>query len=108
MDNNMLQDIKKGRFRQNNATTLRALNLLRTRYERLNDVKYALPDMSEQEYLDSINYLYEAGYLLIRDIRTKQPANPADHNYDTLEGKLSHRGIKILSGDIVDNSIGVI
>jgi hypothetical protein len=108
MENNQLQDIKRGRFKQNNAATLRALNLMRTRYERLSDVKYALPDMAEQEYLDSINYLYEAGYLLIREVRTKAPANPADYEYGMLEGKLSHLGIKILAGDIIDNSIGVI
>lgn len=108
MQNNMMQDLKRGRFKQNNAAVLRALNLLRTRYERLSDVKYALPDLTEQEYLDSINYLYEAGFLLIRSIRSRESANPADCEYGLLEGKLSHTGIKILSGDITDNSIGVI
>lgn len=108
MQNNMMQDIKRGRFKSNNAAVLRALNLLRIRYEKLEDVKYALSDMTEQEYLDCINYLFEAGYLLLRCTRTKELANLADYEYTELECKLSHKGIKILAGDIVDNSIGVI
>ena len=61
MDNEMMRDMKQARFRNNNAAVLRALNLLRIRYERLTDVKYALNNIEEQEFLDSVNYLQEAG-----------------------------------------------
>ena len=108
MNNEMMRDMKQARFRNNNAAVLRALNLLRIRYERLTEVKYALPDISEQEFLDCVNYLSEAGYVLLRRIRTKEKALLADWDYTELEGKLSHKGIKILSGDEMDNSIGVI
>lgn len=108
MNNEMMRDMKQARFRNNNAAVLRALNLLRIRYERLTEVKYALPDITEQEFLDCVNYLSEAGYVLLRRTRTKEKALLADWDYTELEGKLSHNGIKILSGDISDNSIGVI
>ena len=108
MNNEMMRDMKQARFRNNNAAVLRALNLLRIRYERLTEVKYALPDITEQEFLDCVNYLSEAGYVLLRRTRTKEKALLADWDYTELEGKLSHKGIKILSGDEIDNSIGVI
>ncbi len=108
MDKDMMKNIKRGRFRENNATILRALNLLRIRFERLTDVKYALPELSEQEFLDGINYLSESGYIHLRRISTKEKALLADCDYKELEGKLSRAGIKILSGDETDNSIGVI
>ena len=108
MENEMMRDMKQARFRNNNAAVLRALNLLRIRYERLTDVKYALNNMEEQEFLDCINYLQEAGHVQLRRIRTKEKALLADWDYKELEGKLTHKGIKILSGDEIDNSIGVI
>lgn len=108
MNNEMMRDMKQARFRNNNAAVLRALNLLRIRYERLTDVKYALNNMEEQEFLDCVNYLQEAGYVQLRRIRTKEKALLADWDYTELEGKLTHKGIKILSGDEIDNSIGVI
>ncbi|MEI3577934.1 MAG: type VI secretion protein [Acutalibacteraceae bacterium] len=108
MENDMLRDMKQAHFRNNNAAVLRALNLLRIRYERLSDVKYALNNIEEQEFLDSVNYLHEAGYVQLRRSRTKEKALLADWDYTELEGKLTHKGIKILNGDEIDNSIGVI
>lgn len=108
MENDMMHNIKQAHFRNNNAAVLRALNLLRIRYERLSDVKYALNNIEEPEFLDSVNYLHEAGYVQIRRISTKEKALLADFDYTELEGKLTHKGIKILNGDEIDNSIGVI
>lgn len=107
-DKDLERDMKQARFRNNNAEVLRALNLLRIRYERLQDVKLAMPNLTEQEFLDSINYLQEVGYITLRNIRNKADALLADSDWEALEGKLSHKGIKILSGDLHDNSIGEI
>lgn len=108
MENDMMHNIKQAHFRNNNAAVLRALNLLRIKYERLSDVKYALNNIEEPEFLDSVNYLHEAGYVQLRRISTKEKALLADFDYTELEGKLTHKGIKILNGDEIDNSIGVI
>ncbi|WP_283606514.1 type VI secretion protein [Faecalispora anaeroviscerum] len=107
MDNaEMLRKMRAGRFVENNGKVLRTINILRHKYEQLKDVKYALDmEMSETEYLDCINYLAEAGYIALRDISTKSPANIADADYTRLEAKVTALGIQLLGGAIDDKMI---
>ncbi|WP_243113144.1 type VI secretion protein [Ruminococcus sp. Marseille-P6503] len=104
MDKQM-QLIKAGNFRENNGSVMRTVNMLRHKYHKLKSVKYALPDVSEGEVLDSINYLYEAGYIHLRSILTKEPATLADCDFEELEAKLTAKGISLLAGGITDPCI---
>ena len=102
-----MQKIKARRFDENNGQVLRTINILRVGYEKLTDVKYALSDISEHDFLDSINYLFLSEYIMLRKIKSKEPADIADVQYEELEAKLSQKGIKLLEGKINDNSVEV-
>lgn len=102
-----MQKIKARRFVENNGQVLRTINILRVGYEKLTDVKYALSDISEHDFLDSINYLFLSEYIMLRKIKSKEPTDIADVQYEELEAKLSQKGIKLLEGKINDNSVEV-
>ena len=102
-----MQKIKARRFVENNGQVLRTINIIRVGYEKLTDVKYALSDISEHDFLDSINYLFLSEYIMLRKIKSKEPADIADVQYEELEAKLSQKGIKLLEGKINDNSVEV-
>lgn len=101
------QRVKAKRFVENNGNMLRTINILRVGYEALADVRVALEEMNEREFLDSINYLFLSEYILLRNIKTKEPADIADYPYEQLEAKLSRKGIKLCEGKITDNSVEV-
>ncbi len=109
MDNEkkMMQAIKAKHFRENNGEVLRNINILRAQYIKLEDIKYVMEKVPEAEFIDSINYLYLSEYILLRKIKTKEPADIADVPYELLEAKLSQKGIKLLDGTISDNSVEV-
>ncbi len=106
-DKDTLSKIRAGRFIKNNGLVLRTINLLRYKYERLAEVCYALDDMLENEYLDSLNYLCESEYIQLRHIKSKQPAELADTEIADLEAKLTDKGIKLLAGKIFDELVEV-
>ena len=99
--------IKTGRFIKNNGRVLRTINIMRYKFEKLSEVHYALDDMPDDEYIDSLNYLFEAGYIQIRDIRSRQPAVLADVDMEHLEAKLTDKGIKLLAGKSMDELLEV-
>ena len=93
--------ISAGNFVENNGSVLRAVNILKTKFNRLKDIKYAL-NIEKNEIENSINYLHEAGYLHLRNTESKQPSSLADDDFDVLEGKLTAKGIRLLAGVITD------
>lgn len=99
--------IKARRFIKNNGKVLRTINLLRYRYEKLSEVQYALDDMPENEYIDSLNYLYEEGYIQLRNIRSKKDTSLADSEIEDLEAKVTSKGIRLLAGKLFDELIEV-
>lgn len=105
--NEALKKIRASRFVKNNGAVIRAVNLLRIKFVNLSDVKYALEDIEEADYLDSINYLSESEYISLRNIKTKQPAQISDVDYDKLEAKLTAKGIRLLAGNIFDDMVEV-
>lgn len=108
MDKDTLLDkLRAGRFIKNNGRVLRVINLLRYRFESLSEVRYALDDMPENEYLDSLNYLFESEYIQLRHIKSKQSAKLADAGIDELEAKLTDKGIRLLAGRITDELVEV-
>ena len=104
---NAIAKMRAGRFIKNNGRVLRTINLLRYKYEKLEEVKYALEDMPENEYLDSLNYLSEAGYIQMRRVTSKRIAEIADVDYIQLEAKLTEKGIRLLAGKLQDDLIEV-
>lgn len=104
---NYRQKIRAKHFNDNNGKILRTINILRVGYEKLEDVKFALSDISEKDFLDSLNYLFLSEYILLRVIKTKEQADIADVSWELLEAKLSQKGIKLLEGKITDNSVEV-
>lgn len=100
-----MQLIRAGNFKENNGSVMRTINMLRTQYHRFKSVEYALPNITKGEISDSVNYLYEAGYIHLRDIVTKELTTLADSDFDDLEAKLTAKGISLLAGGINDPCI---
>ena len=105
----MMKKIRAGNFVANNGRVLRTINILRYDFNKLTNVSYALPDLQEDEILDSINYLTEAGYIELRHIETKAPipTGLADHDYRLLAAKLTAKGISLLAYGIADPMVRV-
>ena len=101
--------IRAGNFIVNTGRVLRAINILRTKYNKLTGIQYALTDMEEDEFLDAVNYLHEEGYIHLRDIETEAPAvtGLADKDHRALEAKLTGKGIRLLAGGISDHMVRV-
>ena len=99
--------ISAGNFVENNGSVLRTINILKTQYNKLKSVRYALNDTDKGDIEKSVNYLYEAGYLHLRHITSKAPTSLADTDFDMIEAKLTARGIQLLAGVITDNCVEV-
>ena len=63
--------------------------------------------IAEDEFLDSVNFLAEEGYIHLRHIASKGNALLADSDYTTLEAKLTGKGNRLLKGGISDDMIEV-
>ena len=109
MENKELNDrIRQKKFFRNNGIVLKGINLLRTQFIRLPDLKYALePTLTESEFLDSVNYLTEGGYIKTRHTGTKQEITLADAAPDALEAKVTQKGIQIIACILKDDCIEV-
>jgi hypothetical protein len=104
-----MKKIRAGAFVANNGRVLRTINILRPKYNKLRDIKYALPEMAEDELIDCINYLSEAEYIELRHCETKTDivTGLADHDYKDIEAKLTAKGIQLLAYGIKDPVIEV-
>lgn len=98
--------ISAGNFVENNGSVLRAINILKTKFNRLKDIKYAL-NADKTDIEKSINYLYEAGYLHLRTIGSHADTSLADNDFDDIEAKLTAKGIQLLAGVIEDECVEV-
>ncbi|MBS9782633.1 MAG: hypothetical protein KGV43_02385 [Arcobacter sp.] len=101
--------IRADNFIQNNGKVLGIINILRYKFTKLSAIKsvFATRNIGLDELLDSVNFLYEAGYIILREIDSKEKATLADTDYDLLEAKLSEKGIRLCGGGITDNMIEV-
>ena len=109
MSNEERARLRAGNFVHNNGLVLRIINILRYKYNRLTGVKDVVAGhgVSEDEYLDSVNFLAEEGYIHLRLAADKTHASLADNDYRDIEAKLTGKGIRLLSGGIRDNQIEV-
>lgn len=98
--------ISAGNFVENNGSVLRAVNILKTKFNRLKDIKYAL-NIEKNDIENSVNYLHEAGYLHLRNSENRQPSSLSDDDFNALEGKLTAKGIQLLAGVIQDECVEI-
>ena len=98
--------ISAGNFVENNGSVLRAVNILKTKFNRLKDIRYAL-NIDKSDIENSINYLHEAGYLHLITIDGHIASSLADSNFEDMEAKLTARGIQLLAGVIEDECVEV-
>ena len=104
----MAERIHQKKFFRNNGIVLKGINLLRTKYVRLSELRYALePTLTEAELRDSVNYLSESGYINLRSVRSKQSTTLADCDFDEIEAKVSADGIKVIACVKIDECIDV-
>ncbi len=94
-------------FRKNNRIVLQTINILRHGYMRLASAADVLAgDIDAMDFWDCINFLQEAGYILVRDIGTRSPVELADaKDREALESRLSEKGIRLMNGVISDEMI---
>ena len=99
--------LRAGAFMVNNGRVLMTINLLREKYNALRSVEKGLKaeGIERQEFIDSVNFLHEEGYNYLRDMESREPANLADVEYQTLEAKVTGKGIRLLGGGITDEMV---
>lgn len=99
--------LRAGAFMVNNGRVLMTINLLREKYNALRSVEKGLKGegIERQEFIDSVNFLHEEGYIYLREIESREPANLADMEYQTLEAKVTGKGIRLLGGGISDEMV---
>lgn len=109
MTNNDKQRLKAGNFVRNNGRVLRTINILRHKYNKLSGIQNVLEEdgITEDEFLDSVNFLALEGYIHLRDVANQNDASLSDCRYETLEGRLTGKGIRLLAGGIEDTMIEV-
>lgn len=104
----MRKRLAAGAFVENNGVVLRTINILRHRYNKLTTIKYALPQLAEDQFMDSLNFLQEEGYIHLRLVETQAEVQLADAlHYSELEAKLTGKGIRLLAQEIKDPLIKV-
>lgn len=101
--------LRAGNFRLNNGRVMYTINLLREKYNDLRSVEKALgyEGIDRQSFIDSVNFLSEEGYIHLREKDTHEDATLSDYEYQTLEAKVTGKGIRLLGGGISDNMIDI-
>ena len=90
-------------FASINGAIMRALNILEHRYKKLSSILGALKGEGDStgQFIANMNFLEEE----LRDSETRQARSISDFDYDTLEGKLSGKGLRLLKGVIDDDLV---
>ncbi|MBE6845051.1 MAG: type VI secretion protein [Ruminococcus sp.] len=99
------QEIENGNFFINNGRILQMLNVLSGGFKKLTELKFVLSDVEEYEIVRSIDYLYESGYIKLRNVETGKPTCLADTSFKYLSAKLTADGTRILVGKKTDDCI---
>lgn len=103
--------IKKDDFITNNGRVMRMTDLFGPDYTKLRSIEVVLSDESVEqgEFLESVNFLVEEGYLKLRDITTKAavPELCQDTDYRNLETKQTGKGKRLMRGNIIDELVEV-
>ncbi|WP_276949812.1 type VI secretion protein [Acetatifactor muris] len=102
-----LRRLRAGNFKVNNGRVLMTINLLRQKYNYLRSVEQGVKydGIERQEFIDSVNFLAEEGYIHLREIESHEAASLADNDYLTLEARVTGKGIRLLGGGVTDNMV---
>ncbi len=105
----ILNGIKATEFKKNNGIVLISLNILSTKYTKLESLYtvFETRDISRDEFLEAIDFLSEEGYIHLRNIENKKEVILADSYYKDIEAKLTGKAHRLLNGGISDNMIEV-
>ena len=107
-DKETLNRMNRGRFIKNNGLVLRTMTVLERNFKKLSEIIYALEiNVQEDESIKSLNYLYESGYIRLRQIKTKKEADISDFDIEELEAKITQKGTLLMEGVIVDELVEV-
>lgn len=100
MTGNEKQRLEASGFARSNGKVLRAVNILRIRYNKLTGIKSVLKDdgVTAEEFLESVGFLAEDGYIHLRQIAAKESAALSDSDYAALEAKLTGQGHPVVGG----------
>lgn len=101
------RDIENGNFFANNGRILQLLNVISGDFKKLTEIKFVLSDMGEDEIVKSIDYLYESGYLKLRNVETSRATTLADTPFKYLSAKLTADGVRVLVGKKTDDCIDI-
>lgn len=97
------RELRAGRFSQNCGAVFRAFNMIdRQKFIPLRDMRLVVKDLGDQEFLDCINFLQLAEYILIRHRATRELVDIGDYPVEELESKRSEKGIRFAHGDFDD------
>ena len=99
--------LRAGAFMVNNGRVLMTINLLREKYNALRSVEKGLKaeGIDRQEFIDSVNFLHEEGYIYLRDMESREPANLAVVEYQTLEAIVTGQGLRLRGGGITEDRV---
>lgn len=101
--------IRQKKFFHNNGIVLKGMYMLPEKYVQLSELRYAFCEasMSEQELIESLNYLSESGCINMRNIHSEKDTTLADCEFNEIEAKVSAFGIKIVTCVRTDECIKV-
>lgn len=102
---NLRQKIENGNFIKNNGRILQMLNVMTGEFKKLTDLGYVLYDVEEHEIVRSVDYLYESGYIKLRDSETGKPSELSGASFKSLSAKLTADGVRILVGRKTDECV---
>ena len=101
------KELRRIRFKKNNGIVLNQVNRLRNEQVSLADVRDLVTQilirnlMSEQQLIDSLNYLWMKGFIVIRRIRDGAEVDFSKvDDLNILEAKVTDKGVDFLNGDI--------
>lgn len=107
----MMKRIRADAFPKNNGSVLSCINLLnRIGFSPLEKVMAGVANwgIEKAEFLDSIHFLQQSGYIETRTIEGKtMGADLADYGYHKLEVRVSAKGIRLMQGSINDECVKV-
>lgn len=98
MSNEERARLRAGNFVHNNGLVLRIINILRYKYNRLTGVKDVVAGhgVSEDEYLDSVNFLAEEGYIHLRLAADQDARVAGGQRLPGYRGQAHRKGIRLL------------
>lgn len=95
-------------FRRNNGKVMRVFNVLEGQFIPLTSAQDAAVtwQLGEDEFMRSLNFLVEAGYIKLRTVRGHTPVEElSDTRWELLEGKFTAAGIRLAECDIQDSLV---